>query len=560
MPLITDPDLLTDKATDDNTTEVFIKTSDKTIKLTVVGNLSSDGVTLKALYSFLKEEWRNDPFAKNLAAFPFPMVPITDEQFEFVDGWDLLNDTGRYLIRSAGWTVRNTSGNVTQKWAGVQGLGSIQGNDDQLYFQQVSGGAATNFQLTGQVNQAIQILKDDNGNGNFAEGADFDRRSYLQLFSREYNQLYGKAALSDIGETALDGKLYKFPISSQNDTKITDNDTNVGANSPYTAIKLRYLSSAYNREVDSGTARNFGIVVDVGTYSQSNGVTNGTTLLTSANIGDITLGDYTGGSLIVHEGAGKGTYTISGTPVNNSGTLEVTTTAAITGSASSISFTLQRATPVSATAEEIYTKVQYLLRQNSDIDGTSGTVTGKTADSLMNFVGDTLISGRAASGVQPTNPNGGGSGVIIEGFDANDTNRLTFYDSSNTSRTYPFVATLTINFGTNLQNDASAKYWVYFTTLPGASNDYGESGAVLIDDNDGNDMAGNVSAAASVTLTFDYDNNVQGGRTAGTDADYTVVGIGLATGQYVVASGTIGRSTSNSASLVAPLERNYANP
>ena len=73
-------------------------------------------------------------------------------------------------------------------------------------------------------------------------------------------------------------------------------------------------------------------------------------------------------------------------------------------------------------------------------------------------------------------------------------------------------------------------------------------------------MAGDVSAAASVTLTFNYDGNVQGGRTAGTDADVTVVGIGLATGQYVKATGTIGRSTTNSISLVAALERNYANP
>ena len=69
-----------------------------------------------------------------------------------------------------------------------------------------------------------------------------------------------------------------------------------------------------------------------------------------------------------------------------------------------------------------------------------------------------------------------------------------------------------------------------------------------------------MSAAASVTKSFNYDGNVQGGRTAGTDAAITVIGIGLATGQYVRATGTIARSVSNSVSLVAPLERNYANP
>ena len=60
-------------------------------------------------------------------------------------------------------------------------------------------------------------------------------------------------------------------------------------------------------------------------------------------------------------------------------------------------------------------------------------------------------------------------------------------------------------------------------------------------------------------MTFDYDGNVQGGRTAGTDAAITAVAIGLSTGQYVSATGTIARSTANSISLVAALERNYEN-
>ena len=115
MALIFDPDDLFDAATDDGLTEVFINTTTKRIKLNKAGNLDDDGVTLKALYSFLKEEWKNDPFDKNLPAFPFPMVPITDESFEFVDGWDFENDAARYLIRTGGWTVRNVAGAVIAK-------------------------------------------------------------------------------------------------------------------------------------------------------------------------------------------------------------------------------------------------------------------------------------------------------------------------------------------------------------------------------------------------------------------------------------------------------------
>lgn len=483
MPKIIDPDLLADSAADDGSTEVYINTATKTIKLVVTGDLSNtgvqnaNGVTLKALYSFLKEEWRLDPNTKNLAAFPFPLVPITDESFELVDGWDFLNDTARYLIRDAGWTVKNISGAVTQRWAGVIGLGSIETND-QLYYQQVSGGSAVNVQLTGQVNQAVQIYRDDDGDGNVAEGSDFDRRTYFKLFGREQAQIYGASQLSDIGVTTMAAQAYRFPIATAADLKVTVADTGIDADAnnvadvaPYSGMSITYYATAQARTI-GGVSRNFGIIID-----------------------------------------------------GNNGT-----------------------------AEQIYQFVQWSLRRTTDINAGAGSLIGKTADELLAFVGDTLKTKTA------TNPEGGGTGVFIDNYQTIDVNRLVFVDNTGTERTFPFVAALTINFGDNLKNDASAKYWVYFTTLPGAGNDYGESGAIIVDDNSAADMAGDVSGASSITKTFNYDGNVQGGRTAGTDAAITVVGIGLATGQYVKATATIQRSTSNVVSLVAALERNYENP
>jgi hypothetical protein len=483
MAKITDPDLLADSAADDNSTEVYINTSTKRIKLVEVGDLNDtgvqneNGVTLKALYSFLKEEWRNDTHGKNLAAFDFPMVPITDESFELVSGWDFENDTARGFIRDAGWTVKNTSGNTTAMYAGIIGLGSIESND-QLYYQQVSGGAASNVLLTGQVNQAVQILRDDDGDGVYAEGSDFDRRSYFKLFAREQSQLYDSATLSDIGVSQMSAQAYRFPLATGADLKISADDVDIDADSnnvadvaPYDGMSITYYASPQIRSI-GGVNRNFGIIID-----------------------------------------GNG-----------------------------------------GTAEQIYEFVQWSLRRTTDIDAGAGSLIGKIADELLEFVGDTLKTKNA------NNPAGGGTGVFIDDYQTVDVNRLVFRDNTATERTFPYVAALTINFGDNLKNDASAKYWVYFTTLPGAGNDFGESGALLVDDNAGADMTGDVSGAASVALTFDYDGNVQGGRTAGTDADITVVGIGLSTGQYVKATGTISRSTTNSVSLVAALERNYANP
>lgn len=559
MAIQLDPSNLQDSAADDGSQEVYINTAAKSIKLVAVGGIvdtgqqSENGVTGKCVYSFLKEQWRDDPNTKNLAAFPFPLVPITDEFFELVDGWTWANTTSEGLLRNCGWLVRNTSGNLIEHWSGIKTTGSTEAND-QLYYQLfgASGdGIAVNFNLPGAVNQGVQVIDDPNGDGSYVDG--FSRTTNIKVKNREYNQIYSIGSTLANGESSLTApKVFGLDASTTTDLNIEDIDANVSTISPYTAIKVRYFDQTYTKDVDSTTDRNFGIVIDVGTHSGVDGSTTATgNTLTTTEAG-ITGADYTGGTLTIHEGANAGIYTISGTPT--AGVVTITTTFANT--LSNQSFTLQRATPVSATAEQIYTKVQYLLRQDADMDATDQTVNGKLADQLLTFVGSDLKCGA----LSPANPNGGGSGVMIEGFSAADTNRITFYDNLGTARNYPYVASLTINFGDNLKLDASAKYWVYFSTLPGAGNDFGESGALLVDDASGVDMTGNVGGASSVTKSFAYSTNSQGGRTPGTDADITVIGIGLATGQYVKTTATIAQSTTNSASLVASLERQYANP
>jgi hypothetical protein len=422
--------------------------------LVIVGNLSTDGVTLKTLYSFLKEQWKNDPNTKNLAAFPFPMVPITDEAFEFVDGWDLFNDTGRYLIRTGGWTVRNTSGNTIAQWAGIVGLGAIEAND-QLYYYQGTG-SPVNFQLQGQVNQAVQILSDPNGDGSYGDG--FDLRSSFTLYGREQAQLFGKSTLTDIGVTQMASQVYRFPISTGADLKVVAADTAIKASgsgypadvAPYAAMTITYHATPQSRSGLVGGSYNFGITVDA----------NGQTL------------------------------------------------------------------------QKAYEFAQYAERQNADIAAGATVVIGKTADSLMHYVGDTLYTDAA------TNPAGGGTGVFITNFSTADTNSVIFTDNTGAQRQYPYSANLILSFNSNLVADGAAKYWVYFTTLPGAGNDWGEAGSVLVKNAAGTDITGTISSTP-VTFTFDYDGNVQGGRTPATDAAITVVAIGLNTGQYVRATGTI---------------------
>lgn len=454
MPLITDPDDL------NQATEVVFNTTAKTIQLLEAGNLSADGVTIKAVYSFTKEEWRTDGA---LIPFEFPFTPITDEFFELKDGWNWADQATRNLVRRGGFLVRNASGSVIEHWAGIAIL-SAQ-SDDQIKYD--VGAGATDFVYTGNTAEVVQVIDDPNGDGNYADG--FNRSSNITVYNREQGQLYSVGSTTANGEAnLLAPKLFSLAVPTGADLKITESDANISTQAPYTGMSITYNSTAQSRTIGASNF-NFGIIID-----------------------------------------------------GNNGT-----------------------------AEQIYEFVQYQLRQAGDIDAGAATVLGQTADELLRFVGDNLET------LNATNMEGGGTGVYIDNFQSADTNRISFRDNTETSRTFPFVAVVTVNFNANLQSDTDAIYRVFFTDANG--NQYGSSTAILVDDNAGSDVAGNVSGSASVQFDFDYDGNTQGGRTAGTDADITVVAIGLNTGQFVSATGTITRSNSNSVSLVAPLERQYEN-
>jgi len=451
MAKITDPDFL------NKGTEILFLSGSKRIQLAEAGNLSSDGVTLQAIYSKCKELWRTDD---SLVVYPFPLVSITEKKFDFVDGWDFTGSITRQLVRDSGWSVKNSANNSTEDWMGFVTLGSV-GSSDQIYIQQSSSASPVNTVYTGPVNEPTLIYSSASANGY----SDRNYRDYFKCFARIQGKTFDQSQLSAIGETAITYQVYSFPLANATDTKISATDAAITSSAPYTSMSIYYYTASVPRTIGSSIYQ-FNTVID-----------------------------GNGGS-----------------------------------------------------KEEIYEFVQYKLRQSTNINSGSGApgfygnIVGKTADSLLQFVGDTL----------QTKP-----GVYIDDFDTTDINSIEFFDTGSNKRTFPFVAAGTITFNTYLQSDASASYKMFFTSVPSGS--FGSSSAIIVRDNNSLPITGSVNGQSSVSFTFDYDGNTAGGRTAGTDANVTLVAIGLSSGQYVSTQGTILRSNANAFSLVAALERNYRN-
>ena len=191
-----------------------------------------------------------------------------------------------------------------------------------------------------------------------------------------------------------------------------------------------------------------------------------------------------------------------------------------------------------ATLEQIYTKLQFLLRQNSDIDSGAGTVIGKTADLLAGFVGSTLNTA---------------TGVFWDNIQNADSNRITFKDVTGVARQNPFESAGNLTFNPVMVQTGSS-YRLMYTDAAGNA-DYGKAGAITVNDAGGNPIAGTITDGA-ISFTFDYDNDSAGG-TAGTDKAYTLIGIAPGYSKFAVSTGTLTKSKVISAGLVAEVDRAY---
>lgn len=603
-----------------DSTEISVDAINKTITLNSAGALSTAGVgpTGQALYSFFKDRWKDTPL---ITQYDFPMVSITNEQFEFSAGWKPADDTTRKLLRTCGWAEVDSAGVTTRQYAGIVTLGTL-GATDQPYYTNSAALDATSVDtiLQGPVNEAVKVLAttgtaavaditftvttdvitssttdlsvfnvDDiivvsGGGANDGTytvtavtsassitclGAGFttenfatttivaDTRTSFKIFVREQEKLYADSTIADIGVSSMTTIVYRFPVTNAIDLKIFDNGSN-----NYEDLDISATTSTATATVSPYDKMTVTYLAGTGFAA----VTDTTYALDAVVQEDNGIASRwfictTSGTVTGSTGVAQSSW--GGTAVFSSFSGERQVTADTAWTAYNVivdaDSDVSGVTAGDATKLQVYAYTQWAIRAlDAGVEIDTGRV-ANIADTLCEFVGDQLVTK---------------SGVFIDSHASVDTNGITFTDVASGTHLYPIVVTVTFNFNSNLaESGKEGQFYAYYTTGVGAQvgNDFGTATAIQLKNSVGGDVGaalgtpnkvpteGQAGAGSSHVFSYSYDADTTNGRTGGTVVPITVVAIGLDQAAYVQAAGTIG-ANGTSVSLVAPLERNYSNP
>jgi len=554
MSLIVDPDGLNQNV------EIIINKTAFTITLVVTGNLSNDGVTGAAVYSFLKEEWKND---NTLRAYPFPMLAIDSDAGKFAIGrndsgfnsWKWGNETTRTLLRSIGWQEFNSSGTLLREYIGVFSGDGIQ-SSSQAYFYFENDTSASNFVFTGPVNEGVQTYGDAS-NGNFDK-----RNEVLTIAVRTQGFTYDQISSTALPQlsTGLKPIFAPLTLNESLDADISASDSTISTTAPYTGMGITFRSTPvasntlYTSDLASGPY-NFGITIDAnnGTKQQVYEFVQ-YSLRQTTNIDADATGSSKPGKLqdsllrfvgaqlqslntTNADGGGTGVAIINfqSTDINDLQFNDNTSTARVFPFVSSgtISFNTNLVNDPDSVFTTFFTfttrnavsdlAISNVLGSNASIDSAGGNLPTLSQNDYIRITGSSYANNNGIWEVTDASP-------TSSQFDATKPDGLT-------------IANTSVSFAGNIDE-----------------NPFGSPDSIIVQDTASANISGSISGNSSIAFDFDYDGNQQGGRTAGTDASVTLVAIGLNTAKPVSATGTITRTTGINLSLVAALELNYSNP
>ena len=688
--LITDPDSLSYEIasyTATTTKEIVIDSTNKIIKLTQVGNLTRNGVTMKCLYSKLKEIWNTD---FNLIVYTFPIVPITDEQYELVDDWNFdqtINPTTKITVgnisgSTSSLTITTVTGNFNANYIAsgytVSGSASIRGNttvasvtsNNALVLSTSPLGTLTDATLTfnsgndytyNLIRTGGWAVKDSSGNlveawmnaitlGSMgAEGltktltltSSVSNSAVLTVNSTDgvvagsFVAIPGALAGTRVSTVDSTTQLtITRPVTASSGTYLTIRPkdqvyyqiSNIANASPTNAVLHGQINQAIqiygnlthgNIDYRTPAIAKFYVREQGYTYDAANISDIGITSLTYQTY-RFSVSNKSDALQITHSDAEISSTGITADqdPYNNMRITWYTTPQprSIGGSTyyfnviidANVQLSATNTTFSSVTAEQIYEFVQWSLRRPVGINidaGATSVRTGTITRSLLEFVGDTLYTIYDLSD----------GGVYIDHFREEDINRIVFSD--NTNRQFPYISFGRLTFGSHLIADGEdAVYKLFYNQINQGlqSIPHTDPYAVIVKSyssdpsNDGTyEIKGNLHGNLSVvTFDFDWDNNTQCSWLAntayyvgdeyrhksdtigltnwyqvttnytsssawslGTDgANATSISgptvvlntVGTYNGQYVTSTGTIEKSPTNLIDAAAQQENNYA--
>jgi len=525
--------------------EVVISTAGKTVQLLVAGNLvdlptgADSGVIGKAVYSFLKEEWRSDV---NLNKFRFPLQMIYEAQFIWINGWAPADDQTRDLIRDAGFLESDGRENAC-----IISLGGFNDSAVPAYYANVAGLDQNKvaFDKAGELNENVQIK---------GTGGTPDNSGYFKGFLRADQETYAEYnLLSEQGLASLTYQAYRLPLSNSADENAVDNYNQVGvldagsiSGVVYSELSIDYIKgSGYTTAVQTTYIVDDIIQDGVGRWARCTG----------------------GGTITGGEGADYQSFTGTATWAAFEGERLV----------GSIYYAFNRIMDVSdvsvtsARIKEIHSFAQYQLSLSTDINANTTTTAFGTVNGEVGRLLTSVNAGVLALDF----------GVYVDGFDVNDKNDLNMFpiiagaviDSESVPTTstllnFPFVSAGTMNFSQNLRDaevadPATTKYTMYFTNDDAGDDtgrDFDTATAIIVKDNSNADIT-DVITSTGVAFDYDYTSNIQrGAASAGEDAPITIVALGEDGAQWVEATGTISQATGLEFNVNAQDELNYSNP
>ena len=456
-----------------------------------IAGMDLDGVLGQAFYSFTVLSWKDDAFL--IANAPFPMLTVDADAGKYVIGQDpsgfnsgwVFVDNGTHSIRThkmtrnMGWSEISAAGVLNAQYAGVRTLGAMldqtAGTGDLAYYQfgnDTTVNDGVDFTFNGPVNESVQVYNslatpaDAATLGFVITTTDTITRNDGGNWRTDGYKVGSQIVIFDAEDPANDGTYTLLTVADGIDGAITVSPA-LTNNADDTTIRFGYdhRNSITLRLRERTTPGNS----NARTFAQANLASGGETILSNrlftfplANSQDL---DITASDATI---SGSGPYT--GMSITYYATPQ-----SLGGSNLLVGGPFDFGIVIVAndgTNTQVYEFVEYSLRQTTDIDADADTAIGTMMDGLMRFLGPTLQVGSVDGGLSfPSNPDGGGSGVMITGLNSASKNNTTYYDNLGTVRSHPLGVAVTLDFNQTALDDALLAYSLFFdrtrTRTPG---------------------------------------------------------------------------------------------